>query len=402
MNLSNQYPDKKYKSCTTEDLLQDDFFILSMMHPTESTDAFWFGLLENEDMDIENYRIACDFIETVQVRSETIREDEKNTLWKNIEARNHTFHEKRRRGRHTLYYMSAIAFVTVLVLLGFLFFTGETDDDCLTRIEEVKAPDMQAENIQLVLTGDEAVSLKGRDAEIAYSEHGIEINRQATELKKEQAGSATTYNQLIVPHGKRSTLTLADGTQMWVNASTRVVYPAAFGKGKREIYVDGEVFLDVAHRDGWPFVVKTKTFTAAVLGTSFNVTAYENDSEKSLVLVSGSVRIQAEDTKDITLSPSEMFTKSDSSVQVQTVQTDYYTSWKSGVYQYKSENLGTILKRLSHYYGHEIVHEPQIASLKCTGKLDLKDDLGDVLKGIALTVPIRYRYNYETHIITNK
>jgi ferric-dicitrate binding protein FerR (iron transport regulator) len=403
MNILKHYPDEKYKSCTGEELLQDDFFILSMTHPTESTDAFWRKLLENGDINIEDYRFARDFVESVQVRSETIREDEKETLWENIEARNRNFQKKRQKRRRTLFYLSAVASVALLVTFGFLFFRSETaGNNHRTRIEEIKAPDIQAEKIQLVLTGDEAVSLEGKEAEITYNEHGIEINKQATELKKEKTGNAIEYNQLIVPRGKRSTLTLADGTQMWVNASTRVVYPVTFDKRQREIYVDGEIFLDVAHRDGCPFVVKTKTFNAEVLGTSFNVMAYENDEEKKLVLVSGNVRIHAGDAKDIVLSPSEMFTSVNGSVQVQTVQTEYYTSWKCGVYRYESESLSAILKRLSHYYGHEIVYDSQIASMKCSGKLDLKDDLGDVLKGIAQTAPVRYRYNYETHIITNK
>ncbi|MDR1331342.1 MAG: FecR domain-containing protein [Tannerella sp.] len=403
MNALNHHPDKKYRSHTAEELLQDDFFIHSATHPTEASETFWRRQLENGDMDAESYRFARQFIASVQVRSETVREDEKEAMWKNIEARNRASRKKSRRRRRLLY-LSTAAAAALLVTCSLLFlrYGAAGEEAAFTRIEDVKPPDMQVENIHLVLSGDKSVSLEGEEAEIAYREHGIEINRKTTELKKEPTGSAVAYNQLIVPRGKRSTLTLADGTQMWINASTRVVYPAAFSKNEREIYVDGEVFLDVAERDGCPFTVKTKTFSAEVLGTSFNVTAYENDDEKSLVLVSGSVKIHAGDESDILLAPSEMYTSANGSAQVQTVQTEYYTSWKSGVYQYDSAPLEMILKRLSRYYGLEIVCEPQVTALKCSGKLDLKDDLGEVLKGISLTAPVRYRYDYDTHIIIHK
>jgi hypothetical protein len=366
------------------------------------TEAFWHRLLKNGDVDMESYRLACHFIESVQVRSEVICEEEKEALWKKIELHNQQFREKRRK-RHTLFYFLTATSVAAFVVFAFLFFQDRTvGGDPLGGIENVKAPDTEAEHIQLVLTENETIPVEGEEAEIAYGDSGIKINRQATELKKAAAKNEIAYNQLIVPKGKRSRLTLADSTRMWVNACTRVVYPVAFDKKRREIYVDGEVYLDVAHRDHCPFVVKTKTFSAEVLGTSFNLTAYENDREQNLVLVSGNVRIHTGDRKDVLLAPNEMFTSVDGATQVQTVHAEDYISWKSGIYQYESETLKGILKRLSRYYGQEIVCDPRAAGLKCSGKLDLKDELSTVLEGIALTAPIRYKNDYETHIITNK
>ncbi|MDR1675782.1 MAG: FecR domain-containing protein [Tannerella sp.] len=405
MNILYSDSEKKYKSCSAEELLQDDFFISSKVHPTEATEAFWHKLLMNGNVDIESYRFACHFIESVQVRSEEIREEEKKALWEKIELHNRHFREKRSR-RHRLFYLLAGTSVAAFVAFALLLFrdgtlAGDTPDT-LGSIENVKPPDTEAEHIQLVLTDEEAVSLEGKEAEIAYGDSGIRINRQATELKKERTENEIAYNQLIVPKGKRSRLILADSTQIWVNACTRVVYPVAFGKERREIYVDGEVCLDVTHRDDCPFVVKTKTFSAEVLGTSFNLTAYGNDREQNLVLVSGSVRIHMDNREDVLLAPSEMFTSINGVTQIRTVHAEDYISWTAGIYQYESETLRVILKRLSRYYGQEIVCDPQVAGLKCSGKLDLKDELGVVLEGIALTAPVHYRYNYETHLITNK
>lgn len=77
---------------------------------------------------------------------------------------------------------------------------------------------------------------------------------------------------MVIPRGKRSVLTFSDGSKVWVNAGTRVIYPTEFEKDKREIYVDGEIYIEVARDEERPFYVRTKDMNVRVLGTKFNVT----------------------------------------------------------------------------------------------------------------------------------
>jgi len=404
MNMKENDTKKGYDGYSAEDLLQDDFFIASMTNPTKESENYWSKALEDGELSIDSYLFARYFVESMRVRSETLCDDEKEDMLMNIEKRANTYRRKRRLMFRL--YFSVASSVVVLIVAGWLSLNlrRNVDEVSLTKIEDVKLPDHSAENIQLVLSGDESVSLEGEEAEITYKDGEIEINNEKKDIQKPARKDVEiAYNQLIVPHGKRSSLTLSDGTRIWVNTATRVIYPVVFDKKQREIYVDGEVFLDVAHDDKVPFIIKTKTFSAEVLGTSFNVTAYETDTLKHLVLVNGKVRIHIPETEqDITLSPNEMMTLEGLSTNVQTVNTEYYTSWKVGVYQYEQESLRNILRRLSRYYGQEIVCDPKVASLSCSGKLDLKDDLAEVLRGISMTAPVSYKYIYETHTITNK
>jgi len=401
MNILYNDKDKKNTLGTAEELLQDEFFIASMIRPTEQSETSWRRRIADGNIDGDNYRFARFFVNAMQVRSETIDDDEKEAIANNIRER---LRNRKKRRINLLWFFSIAASVAVALSAGtYWYFKNTTDkSNAIVRIEDVKAPDIQSENIQIMLSGDKIVSLEGEEADIVYHEGKIEINSRKSALQQPETADRTAYNHLIVPKGKRSSLTLADGTKIWVNASSRVVYPVTFEADRREIYVDGEAFMEVAQIENSPFTVKTKTFNAEVLGTSFNVMAYENDVEKSLVLVTGSVKIHVGEAKtDIPLIPGEMFTSFGDATQVQTVQTEYYTSWKSGMYQYESEPLYAILKRLSRYYGEEIVCDPTVAMLKCSGKLDLKDKLSDVLKGIALTAPVRYKSDNEINIITN-
>lgn len=257
-------------------------------------------------------------------------------------------------------------------------------------------------DIQLYLDDTTPVSLGGNEAKIAYHKKDIMINDII--LKKEvPTGEKQFFHQLVVPWGKRSMLTLPEGSRLWVNAGTRVAYPVEFDPKRREIYVDGEIYIEVSPDEDRPFIVKTTQMDVEVLGTTFNITAYEKDNAQRIVLVTGSVKVRTIHQKNETvLSPSEMYSFSNGISKVQTVKVEDYISWKYGFYHYDSEELGVIMERLSHYYGYSIICSPKASQMKFSGKLDLKDKLDTILKGIAQTSPITYQYNQGVYMVTNK
>jgi hypothetical protein len=388
-----------------DDLLQDDYFVTSAIRPTQDSEGFWMEAVRNGALDAYEYKLACYIIHSVQVRPERIEQQEVSGLWEDIEIANKGNLMRRKYRFH--FYLSAVTGIVAVwaIVFGLSHLRDKSPvETSAYHIEDIKAPDTPVTDIQLVLADNQTLALEGKDAKIAYNEEGIEINDEKATVEKEPVDSdqPVTYNQLIVPKGKRSTLIFADGSRLWVNAGTRIVYPVTFDKKKREIYVDGEAFLDVSRNEDCPFLVKTKGFHVEVLGTSFNITAYEKDSMQSVVLVSGAVKINSAEEKETILTPNEMYTNVNGSPEVKTVDVEAYISWKSGLYKYESETLGVILTRLSRYYGQEISCSPQSAYLKCSGKLDLKDELAVVLNGIAQTAPVVCNYKEGKYLITNK
>ena len=110
-------------------------------------------------------------------------------------------------------------------------------------------------------------------------------------------------NKLVVSYGKRARITLCDGTKIWANAGTVLLYPTYFEDKKREIYVDGEIYIDVTPNPEKPFIIKTSDMGIKVLGTSFNVSAYRDDAEKSIVLVTGKVEVAASNGEAVCILP---------------------------------------------------------------------------------------------------
>lgn len=394
-----------YRFTSVDDLLQDDCFISSMRTPTKESELFWNKLIEDGKVDEQDFVLACSILKTLQIKPELISPEEIYTLWEDIEVQNKL--NLKNKKKKTYFYSSLVAGIAASIVFAFILLTEYEnlfEVEILSDVERINAPKVSTTDIRLILADDETILLRGKDAEIVYKENDITIKDTEKVIKKEQEiqGEATAYNQLIVPLGKRSMLTFNDGSRIWVNAGTRVVYPVLFKGNKREIFIDGEAFLEVSHDSNSPFIVKTKGLDVEVLGTSFNITAYEKDTLQRVVLVSGIVKVHSKSKVKTILTPNEMYTCTQEGFQVQTIDVEDYISWKYGVYQYHSECLGEILKRLARYYGKGISCTPQASQLTCSGKLDLKDDLLQVLDGISKTAPIQYGFNNETYLITHK
>ena len=208
---------------------------------------------------------------------------------------------------------------------------------------------------------------------------------------------------MIVPAGKRSSLELADGTKIWVNSSSTVIYPNLFTGDKREIYVEGEAYLEVAPDTERPFYVKTEQINVKVLGTRFNVCAYQEDSRQQVVLVSGKVEVETSDKQREELRPNELFDydKQELKASITEVEATDYISWKDGYYQFNKQQLSLLFKRLSRYYATPIVWDEEVGSLTCSGKLDLTERLDDVLKNLKTAAPIEVAHDHGQIIISS-
>ena len=205
-----------------------------------------------------------------------------------------------------------------------------------------------------------------------------------------------------VPAGQNAQLTLADGSKVWLNAGSTLNFPTRFVEGKRQVTLEGEGFFEVKANKEKPFIVSTSTYDIKALGTSFNVMAYETDESSSVVLVTGAVQVDTKDDEDFRLEPNRMFSYNQGECDIKEVNVNDYILWKDGLYTYRSEHLSVILDRLSRYYGKKISYKSDVADLKCSGKLDMQEDLEVVLDGLSQTAPILYKKIDEEYIVVKE
>lgn len=392
---------KNYTKYTTDQLLNDDFFLQSESHPTEENQLFWHTLItEHESLatEIETARLFLNAIRA-NVDQTLLPDNESNILWQQIEQKNRWADKKRRQKKLFLFATGIAASICFLLSLG-KYITNQSNEqetNYLAIIEAVPEPDSTSQKVQLVLSNNEKLTIDGEESQLEYKGGAINVNsRKVKQADKEE--QKTTFNQLIVPIGKRSTITLSDGTKIWVNSDSKVIYPVTFPKEKREIFVEGEIYLEVCKDEKRPFLVKTRQMDIKVLGTQFNVTAYENEKDMQVVLVSGKVEVKSGSKPRNVLSPNEMFRydKETNRGTISRVDINDHVAWKDGYYQFRQQSLKVILKKLSRYYGVQLYCGEEAGTVSCSGKLDLKENLEEVLISLKKAMPIEIEKKYES------
>lgn len=332
-------------------------------------------------------------IHTLQIQKPEVPDDEIDKDWlfltKRIENRN-------KKKSSLILWLSSIAAVFIVSFVGLSVFKQDVNLDkeaVLSHFDKIKT---ESNKVQLVLNPEKMMELESDSVDIRLQANGsVVVNSTSVvlpdiEKKEEHKDAIAQLSQLIVPKGKRSTLTFSDGTKMWINSGSKILYPQVFDKDKREIYVDGEVFIEAAKDKNRPLIVHTEKMDVQVLGTSFNVMAYRKGQSASVVLVSGRVEVQTNTDSKIVLSPEQLLEYSQEQTKVSNVDVYEYICWKDGVMKFDGTPLNVILSRLSKYYDVNLIYDPYVSDIKCVGKLDLSDDINKVLNTITLTAPVKF------------
>lgn len=187
--------------------------------------------------------------------------------------------------------------------------------------------------------------------------------------------------ELNVPAGQRAELLLPDGTKVWLNAGSRLSYPSFFEK-ERKVFLSGEGFFDVAKNEKVPFIVSTHTLDIRAMGTQFNVFSYPGSDYTGVYLQQGKVKayFPSAEAEGMVLSPEQYLVQKGDSLQLSTMDPDELL-WREGIYTFKKQKLGSIIKKLELYYDVKIIVEnPEISDYEYVGKFRQKDGVMEILR----------------------
>lgn len=222
------------------------------------------------------------------------------------------------------------------------------------------------------------------------------------------SGKTMQYVALDVESGPRmSHMTLPDGTKVVLNASSKFKFPDKFSKNVREVFLDGEAYFDVVKDGKTPFVVRTDKQVITVLGTRFNVMDYSADDYAITTLVSGSIKLRANDDteeldKEIILKPNQQafFNKNTNQLALSAITIDLDRTWVNKLYHFKKEPLHLITARLEKIYGVNIeIKNDSIRNIECTGTFGLDQKIEEVLRIINFEKLFTYKIRGEEIII---
>ncbi len=381
---------------SVKELLQNSYFILWCYAPTDESDAWWADWVEKLPERKSDISEARTILLSAKFNNIYPSVEDVTKLYDRIE-KDVTLLKKKQQ-KYIWYRVAAAACIVLTLGLGSLFyfqksnhpvtfFTAENLIQVDTTLTEVELKLISQE--KLSVTNNAVIQLKNAGSvhvnqqEIALTDNTVKDNgsKSAAELK---------MNVLQVPRGRYSSVILTDGTKVWVNSGTVLHFPNTFEKDNRTIYANGEIYLEVAKDASRPFHVKTTKMDVRVLGTSFNVTAYNEESYQSVILVEGQVEVKTLTGSKQTIQPDDRLILADNKVSVSKVNTYDYTSWKDGIFLFTDQSLAYVAQRLSRYYHVDFVCTPEVENYSCSGKLVLFDNLNKVLHTLEKTLPISY------------
>ncbi|WP_074537829.1 FecR family protein [Cellulophaga baltica] len=337
-----------------------------------------------------------------------LSEVEKALLKKNILASIDKTSKKKKHFGKAL----SIAFVLILFVSGFFWYQNRTQEssiaDVVSTSKNLNVND--SDKVVLILGSGEYLKIDPNNKSINYSNTGQKITLgNSKEVNQETSkNNKTVYNTLLVPFGERTKINLSDGSTVWLNSGSKMVYPAVFNGDRREVYLEGEAIFDVAHNKYHPFIVMSQDQEIEVLGTVFGVTSYADESTINTVLKSGSVQISYKnetssghlDKMKITPGTKASYDKNNKSIFSEKVNVDHYFSWRDGVFVFRKNDLKHIMKRISRYYNKNILIEDEtLSSESFSGYLDLNEDIESVLKNIKASTNMNYSFKGNSIII---
>lgn len=244
-------------------------------------------------------------------------------------------------------------------------------------------------------------------------ELAVQGNVKLVKLANEQIayenanGTVTTelqYNTLFNPKGSKViNITLADGSKVWLNAGSSVTYPVAFIGNDRKVNITGEVYFEVAHDASRPFHVASKDQDITVLGTHFNVNAYDDEDAIRTTLLEGSVKIQSVTNSQTSamLKPGQQAKLvSNLKFQISNPDLDAVMAWKNGLFNFSDADITQVMRQAARWYDVDVVYIGKRSSETFSGRISRNTNLSELLKILEIN-GVKWKIEGKTVTIMN-
>lgn len=350
--------------------------------------------LDEDERHREEY---ADILESLKTGNEAWKDQERGrqlmeSRWGAVKS-----HTVQKTGRWITWSKYA-AVIVLFVSIGIFWLVNEEKQEVENgTVAQIEHGSMKA---QLVLANGKKVDLRPETSLQLEEVGGTRIltsdNRIKYSGKDSLAGQSAEvkYNTLIVPRGGEFSLELADGTRVWLNAESRLRYPVAFTGKERKVEMEGEVYFEVAKNKEKPFIVTVNGVDIRVLGTSFNVSAYQE--EVVTTLVEGKVQLK-KGNEQVILSPNQQAIWSDDEFRVKQVDARNYVLWKEGIFYFEDVDLETILDDMARWYNVNVFYmNPALKEMKFSVEIRRYGDINEILRRIGQTKRVKFEIKDRT------
>lgn len=239
---------------------------------------------------------------------------------------------------------------------------------------------------QLNLANGQSLDLDQVKTGNAYQADGMEVRKteegEITYVRLQNRHASTEWNEIVTPRGGQFKIVLEDGTGVWLNAASKLRFPAAFGNEGRVVEVEGEAYFEVAHDQRRPFRVKSTGQTITVLGTSFNVKGYPDEPYVTTTLLTGSVQIAGgKQPQAFTLKPGQQIRLGGTGpVEIVQVDPSEALAWKNGLFKFDGVGIEEALRQYARWYDVDIRYERDLPEVELFGETSRKENASQALE----------------------
>jgi hypothetical protein len=292
------------------------------------------------------------------------------------------------------------AALLLILAAGMLFIDGEKPGSVPSIVQNqtarTKLPITPGRNTATLTLSDGVV------LDLAHIKNGTIASTQGARVQKSAEGfiiyqasgkdiNVESFNTIDVPAGGQYKVVLPDGTAVWLNALSRLTYPTAFSGKTREVKLEGEAYFEVAKNASKPFIAKVNDMKVTVLGTHFNINAYDKRRYRT-TLVEGSVKL-SKSNRQAMLTPGQqgLVDVENESIKVASVNVNKSVAWKNGYFMFQEDSIIDIMAQISRWYDVDVEFEGKMPFKTFGGIYSRNKDINELLKGLELTGLVRFK-----------
>ncbi|OKS87435.1 FecR family protein [Mucilaginibacter polytrichastri] len=302
-------------------------------------------------------------------------------------------------------YLSIAASLLILLSAGLFFYFIKKQTMPPLVVKNISKPDLVpgSNKALLTLSNGQSIILNGAKNGTLATQGNTAINKLSSGAISYAAApqpfavETEIYNTASTPRGGQFQFILSDGTKVWLNSASSIKFPVAFGSSERKVELTGEAYFEVAHDAKKPFKVVSNQQQVEVLGTHFNINAYDDEGVINTTLLEGSVKVTAANTA-ITILPGQQAQFKDGKIKVATVNVDDAVAWKNGLFNFNDNSIQEVMRQLSRWYDVDIKYEGKLPSRHFSGEISRNVNASQILD-ILTFKKIHYRIEEKSIII---
>lgn len=263
---------EKYCDFNAADFLNDDHFLKWITDPDKEENDFWNDFQKKHPYKKAQIKEARLIFKLFHSREEKLGLNESYELWSRIQR------ESRTSPRTLMVKFFKYAAILLLVFLSggiSYFFVNQFEKPHFLELTEIEQT--ESNEARIILSDGSEVPLENQLSEISYSNNGQQLIINNDTIRQHSGSQKEQINKVIIPYGKKSMIQLSDGTKVWLNAGSQLIYPSQFIHKTRQVMLIGEAYFDVAKNSDKPFIVRASDIYVHVHGTKFDISAYPED-----------------------------------------------------------------------------------------------------------------------------